>query len=292
MVLHIVPTGAALGAEVRGIDIRRPLDGATVRQLVDAWHRYLVLIVREQPMTNEQHLAFTAHFGTPDYSGSNQFKKAYSGEPLGNLDGVTPPQIAVVSNIKVNGKPIGSLGDGEARWHTDSSYVDVPTAGSFLHALEVPQAGGDTWFNDMYAALDTLPDALRQAITGKTLLHAATYSPNGARKKGFENHNDVTTAPGARHPMIRTHPETGRKALYLGRRDGGYVLGMPVAESEHLLDALWAHATQDRFVYRHRWREGDLVWWDNRCAMHRRDAFDPSARRLMHRTQTAGTIPV
>ena len=289
--MEFVPTGSALGVEVRGIDIRDKLPRAAAAEIVAHWHEHLVVIVRRQPMTIEQHLEFTKNFGEPEYSGANLFKKNFTTEKLGNLDGKTPPQIAVISNIEVDGKPIGSLGSGEAIWHTDTSFVEVPPAGSFLHALEIPPAGGATYFLNMYEALRTMPDRLRRKIEGLQILHPATHNSDGRAHKGFENVDDLTRVPGTRHPIIRTHPDTGRQALYLGRRLYASIVGMPLPESEALLDEIWAHTTQDKFVYRHDWQLGDLVGWDNRCAMHRRDAFDPAARRLMHRTQTRGTKP-
>lgn len=200
----------------------------------------------------------------------------------------------MISNIVENGRAIGGLGDGEAFWHTDSSFVDVPPAASLLRSLEVPppSAGGSTYFLNMYSAYGTLPDDIRERIAGLTAIHAATHSSGGKAHKGFESINDVSKVPGAHQPLVRTHPETGRKALFLGRRINAYVLGLSVEESEALLDLLWDHTTQDKFTWRQDWQVGDLVWWDNRCAMHRRDAFDPSARRLMHRTQLKGTRPI
>ncbi|MBV9019054.1 MAG: TauD/TfdA family dioxygenase, partial [Alphaproteobacteria bacterium] len=191
-----------------------------------------------------------------------------------------PPEIAVISNIVEDGKAIGGLGDGEAFWHTDSSFVDVP-----------PAAGGATSFLNCYTAYETLPDSMKQRIDGLTMIHAATHSSGGKAHKGFEQVEDVSKVPGARQPMVRTHPETARKALFLGRRINAYVVGLPVPESEALLDELWAHLVQPRFTWTQEWRVGDLVCWDNRCAMHRRDAFDPATRRLMHRTQLKGTRP-
>jgi taurine dioxygenase len=205
-----------------------------------------------------------------------------------------PPEISVISNIIEDGKAIGGLGDGEAFWHTDSSFVDVPPAASLLRSIEVPppSAGGATEFLNMYSAYDTLADELKQRTLGRMMIHAATHSSGGKANRGFETVTDVSKVPGARQPMVRTHPETGKKALFLGRRINAYVVGLPVEESEALLDALWAHTVQERFTWRQEWRVGDLIWWDNRCAMHRRDAFDPATRRLMHRTQLKGTRPV
>jgi taurine dioxygenase len=170
----------------------------------------------------------------------------------------------------------------------------MPPAASLLRSLEVPppSAGGATEFLNMYAAYDTLADDLKARIDGITMIHAATHSSGGKPNSGFETVTDLTKVPGAIQPMVRTHPETGKKALFLGRRINAYVIGLPVDESEALLDLLWAHTVQKKFTWRQEWRVGDLVWWDNRCAMHRRDAFDPNTRRLMHRTQLKGTRPV
>jgi taurine dioxygenase len=200
----------------------------------------------------------------------------------------------VISNIIEDGKAIGGLGDGEAFWHTDSSFVDVPPAASLLRSLECPppSAGGATSFLNCYSAYDTLPDSTKKRIDGLTMIHAATHSSGGRAHKGFESVEDVSKVPGARQPMVRTHPETGRKSLFLGRRINAYVIGLPVAESEELLDELWGHMVQEKFTWTQEWQVGDLIWWDNRCAMHRRDAFDPATRRLMHRTQLKGTRPV
>ena len=290
--MEVVPTGAALGAEIRGVDIRKPLSKADAEAMRAAWHKHLVMIVREQPMTVEQHMAFTENFGELDLSGANLYKANFSGDKLGNLDGVTPPQISVVSNILVDGKKIGSLGNAEAVWHTDSSLVECPPAGGFLHSLKIPPVGGATYFLNMYEALDTLPADLRQQVDGRFIIHPVSHSSDMTPRKGFEHMTDFSNVPGPEHPIVRTHPDTGRKALYLGRRLHSRVAGMDKAESEYLLDSLWAHCSQDKFVYRHDWKVGDLVAWDNRCAMHRRDGFDSKYERLMHRTQTKGARPV
>ena len=196
----------------------------------------------------------------------------------------------MISNILEGGKPIGGLGDGEAFWHTDSSFVEVPPAASLLRALEVPpqSAGGSTFFLNMYSAYETLPEPLKKAVEGKTCIHDSSRNSAGELRKGFQTTHDVRTTPGAVHPLVRLHPITKRKALFLGRRPGAYIHGLGVEESEALLDAIWAHATQERFAWYQKWRIGDLVMWDNRCVMHRRDAFDESLRRLMHRTQIVG----
>jgi len=223
-------------------------------------------------------MAFTRQFGELEFNPAALIAKQYGVETqTAGRKSQIPPEISVISNIIEDGRAIGGLGDGEAFWHTDSSFVDVPPAASLLRALQVPppDAGGATSFLNCYTAYDTLPEETKKRIDGRTMIHAATHSSAGKAHKGFETVEDVSQVPGARQPMVRTHPETGKKALFLGRRINAYVIGLPVAESEELLDELWAHTVQEKFTWTQEWRVGDLVWWDNRCAMHRRDAFDP-----------------
>jgi taurine dioxygenase len=297
MSIEALPFDAGLGADIRGVDIRHPLSPPERDQIRAAWLDHLVLRFREQPMSDAQHMAFTRQFGELEFNPAALIEKQYgvSTQSEGRRNEV-PPEISVISNIIEDGKAIGGLGDGEAFWHTDSSFVEVPPAASLLRSLEIPPPGsmgsGATYFLNMYSAYETLPDDIKDRIVGMKVIHAATHSSGGRAHKGFETVADLTRVPGARQPLVRTHPETGRKALFLGRRINSYIIGLPVEESERLLDYLWAHATQEKFSWRQDWRVGDLVWWDNRCAMHRRDAFDPSTRRLMHRTQLKGGRPV
>ena len=295
MTVEIVPFEAGCGAEIRGVDIGRPLAAEDRDAIRLAWLDHLVLRFRDAPMSDQEHMAFTRQFGVLEFNPAKLIENQYGVETQSTgRKREIPPEISVISNILENGKPIGGLGDGEAFWHTDSSFVDVPPAASLLRCLECPppSAGGATYFLNMYSAYETLPADVKQRIAGLKARHAATHNSGGRAHKGFETVADVTQVPGARHPLVRTHPETGRKCLYLGRRINAYVLDLPVDESEALLDFLWEHTSQERFTWKQEWRVGDLVWWDNRCAMHRRDAFDPNARRLMHRTQLKGTPPV
>jgi len=286
MAIDVLPTGAALGAEIRGVDISKPLSAADRSAVHAAWMKHLVILVRDHRLDDPALMSFARNFGELEYAPSNENSATFGG------DHERYPEIAVISNIVENGKPVGSLGAGEASWHTDSSFIEVPPAGSFLHALELPAEGGNTYFCNLYAAYETLPESTKRLIAGRKAIHNFAYTSAGQLRKGYADVTDVTKSPGAHHPMVRTHPETGRKALFLGRRLGGYILGMPVDESEALLDELWAHSTQERFVWRHVWRVGDLIAWDNRCTLHRRDAFDPASRRLLHRAQTKGSAPI
>jgi taurine dioxygenase len=275
-----------LGAEIQNLDLTRALDAGTVEKVLAAWLENLVLVFRGQWLSDAQLVAFSRLFGDLDF--------APPAEARNKRGAYVPdmPEVTVISNVVVDGVAIGALGNAEAEWHTDMSYAPVPPSASLLYALEIPSEGGDTWFCNMYSAYDALPEALKRRVESLHAIHDNTYTSAGEVRKGFQPVDDVTKAPGARHPVVRTHPLTGRKALFLGRRKNGYLLGLPVEESERLLDQLWAHATQPQFTYRHQWRAGDLVMWDNRCAMHRRDAFDPAQRRIMHRTQVKGDIPV
>jgi taurine dioxygenase len=295
MSITVRPFEAGCGAEIGGVDLREPLSAEDRDAIRAAWLDHLVLRFRDQQLTDGQHMAFTRRFGELEFNPAKLIADKYGVETqTSGRKGEVPPEISVISNILENGKAIGGLGDGEAFWHTDSSFVDVPPAASLLRSLEVPppSAGGATEFLNMYSAYETLPADIKARLAGMTAIHAATHNSGGRAHKGFESVADVSKVPGAHQPLVRTHPETGKKALFLGRRINAYVTGLPVDESEALLDFLWEHTCQEKFTWRQEWRVGDLIWWDNRCAMHRRDAFDPATRRLMHRTQLKGTRPV
>ena len=279
--ITVIPTGAALGADIVGVDLARPMDDATYRQIRQAWLDHLVLRFRGQQLDDPKFLAFARRFGELDKAP----KHAHEGveDPF--------PEISVMSNIVENGKPIGNLGYGEAVWHTDMSYNDISPIGSLLYSIEVPPSGGNTGFNNMYRAYETLPADLKREIAGKTCRHDSSRNSAGELRKGFKAVTDPRELPGAIHPLIRTHPETRRNALFLGRRPGACIIGLSLDESEDLLNRLWAHAAKPEFEWYQVWKVGDLIQWDNRCAMHRRDAFDPATRRLMHRTQIRGDKP-
>ncbi|MCY4230697.1 MAG: TauD/TfdA family dioxygenase [Alphaproteobacteria bacterium] len=284
--IEVVPTGFALGAEIRGIDARKPVPPETAKTLREAWKQHLVLLFRGQTgLTDQQLITFTQVFGPLQAAPNSDVTAGF-----GSFADV-PPEVAVISNIKVDGRPIGALGAGEADWHTDMSFIEEPPAGSCLYAIEVPASGGNTSFINMHRALDTLDEEMADAVNGVQCVHDLSLTSTGSRRQGVAEVADVREAPGARHPVLRTHPDTKRKALFLGRRRNAWLVGFEVEDSERLLDCLWAHATDEAHVWEHRWREGDIVLWDNRAVMHRRDAFDPATRRLMHRTQVKGGRP-
>lgn len=284
MTVRVIPTGAALGAEVQGVDLSKPLAGDDLEAIKQAWSDHLVLLFRGQKLNDDQLIAFSQGFGTLDIAPASATDYAGSQEK-------SRPEIWIISNVVEAGRPIGALGDKEAEWHTDMSYVDEPPMASVLHSLEIPRAGGDTSFANMYRAYETLPDDLKQRIEGLVVNHDSSTTSVGELRAGASAVLDVREAPGARHPMVRTHPVTGGKALYLGRRLNAYVMGLSLEESDNLLDRLWGHCTKAEFAWTHQWRVGDLLIWDNRCAIHRRDAFDGRERRVMHRTQIKGDRP-
>jgi alpha-ketoglutarate-dependent taurine dioxygenase len=279
MSIMVTNMASTLGAEISGIDLTQSLDGDTIQSIVEAWENRLVVVFHNQKLTDPQLLAFSKHFGELDPPGPNPY-----GEPFNKAF----PEINVISNVVENNKPIGNLGDGEAVWHADMTYVDVPPKAALLHSLEVPERGGDTYFADMFAAYDSLPEDMKEKITGKVAIHDASRNSAGMLRKGYMDMPNVQETVGAHHPLVRTEAKTGRKALFLGRRPNSYILGMSVPESEALLDDLWTHATQPRLAMCHKWKIGDLLMWNNLSVLHRRDPFDPKARRVMHRTQIKG----
>src|SRR6266481_7412909 len=286
------PTGAALGADVEGIDLSAKLSPDSVDAIKEAWGDHLVLRFRGQRLEDDQLMRFSAHFGELDLApviAAARVKTADGTEVEAVEEGTR--YVSVISNIIENGKAIGALGAYESIWHTDMSYNPEPPCASALYALEVPPSGGDTGFANMYLAYETLPEELRRRVEGRLCRHDASRNSAGELRRGFPEVSDPRHAPGADHPIIRTHPVTGRKAIFLGRRHNAYIKGLQLEESEQLLDALWEHATRSELTWYQQWRVGDLVLWDNRCVMHRRDEFDPNSRRLMHRSQIKGDRP-
>ena len=280
--LDVVPKNAALGAEIRGLDLSQALGEQTINAIRDAWSEHLVLVFRDQQLSIEQHLAFAAQFGEI-VQGNATSRTALSHQYKGLLE---------VSTLDEHGRQRErGLGSAESFWHTDMSYKAVPPAASFLFSRDVPATGGDTCFANMYLAFETLPPRLAAAIEGKRAVHEASRNSAGRLRPGYADERDPRRTPGPQHPLVRTHPLTGRKALYLGRRTYSYVPGLSLDDSEALLDELWGHAANADSAWCHQWAVGDMIVWDNRCTMHRRDEFDPGARRVMHRTQIVGTVP-
>jgi taurine dioxygenase len=273
--IEIVPTSGGVGAEIRGLDLRR-LDEQDFHLVHRAWIDHQVLLFRGQQLCDAELIDFSRRFGSLDVAPNQETGQRF-------VEGY--PEIYVVSNVVENGRAIGSLGSGEAVWHTDMSYQVDPPKASVLYALEVPASGGDTGFVNMYAAYEALPEALKARLAGLRVKHDGTYNSGGYVRHGVTATDDPVAAPGALHPLVCTHPESARRMLFLGRRRNAYIDGLPLAESEALLDEIWTYAIRGEFTWYNRWEVGDLVMWDNRSVMHRREAFDATDRRIMHRTQ-------
>lgn len=275
---EIIPTGAALGAEVTGIDVAQ-VDAAIFERLYSVWVEHEVLLFRNQKLSDDDLTRFSKYVGELELAPIQETGRRF-------VEG--HPEIYVVSNVVENGVTIGSLGSGEAVWHTDMSYLPMPPIASMLYALETPDEGGETAFCTMTGAYAALPDALKQRIRGLRVKHDGTYNSGGYVRAGLSPSDDPRTAPGEVHPLVCRHPDTGKNILYLGRRRNAYIEGLTLAASNALLDELWEIATSEKLSWLHHWRPGDLVMWDNRTTMHRRNSFDANARRIMHRTQIKG----
>ena len=272
----------ALGAEIAGVDVSKPLPQADIDAIEDAWRERLVVVFHDQALSDPQLIAFSKNFGELDPPGPNPY-----GEPFLK----DHPELNVISNVVEDGKPIGNLGDGEAVWHADMTYVEVPPKAAMLHALEVPppEAGGNTYFANMFAAYEALPADLKKAADGKVAVHDASRNSAGMLRKGYHEVTDVRQTVGARHPLVRTDSEDrpqGAVPRPAAERVCAGARAWPTAM--RLLDALWAHATQPRFAMCHEWKVGDLLMWNNLSVLHRRDPFDPKTRRVMHRSQIKG----
>ncbi|HSF17197.1 MAG TPA: TauD/TfdA family dioxygenase [Vicinamibacteria bacterium] len=263
--VEIVPTGGALGAEVRGVDASTPLDQSVVARLKQGLVDELLLFFRDQRLEDADLVRFTRYFGD-----ARAHVREQPDRPL--------KEIFVVSNVMEDGKPIGALGSGELAFHSDLSYLPLPGLFSVVYAVEVPRRGGDTQWVNCYAAYDALPSTLRERVLPLRAVH----------RHGEEKQNPATPAA---HPVIRTHPQTNRRAIFVGHQFTRYVVGVSKGESRAILEQLLAHVSRPEFVWTHKWRVGDLVIWDNRCTLHRREAFDDRDRRVLKRTQIFGEAP-
>ena len=287
---EVVPCKAALGAEIRGIDLKTISD-ATFKAVHAVWLNQVIAIFRDQSLDANDLVRLVNRFGVP-VSSSNLHQRNLE-ERTANQLFQLPPEVTVVTNVKENGKAVGILGDGEIVWHSDFSFKEKPTAARMLVAMEVPpqSSGGGTFFLNAYAAYDALPADFKKRISGKTIKQGNIVDTAMKLRPGASLDDDLRHTPGPSHPIISTHPETGANSVFLGRRHAAYVNGCTLDESEALLNELWALCTQPQFCYDHRWAKGDVVVWDNRCTVHRRDPFDPSLRRVLYAAQVEGHRP-
>ena len=269
--------GQSFVAEVMDVDLGRISD-SEFRVLYKAWLEFGVLRIRGQSLNDGELQRFSNRFGPLEeipYGKISEEEK----QKIKNR------YVTVISNIEVDGKPIGGLGNKEATWHSDMTYIENPPPASILMSLEVPELGGDTHFSDQKAAYLSLPNELVSRIENLSIKHNAAHTSVGDLRRGFDPIKDPREAPGAIHPIVRTHDETQEKMLYLGRRELAYVVGFALEESEQLLNEVWRYAAMSENVWTQQWEIGDVIIWDNRRVLHRRDGFDQSQRRLMKRCQ-------
>ena len=286
MPLTVTPRHPALGAEVRGIDMRKPMDPATARAVRDAWTRHLVLIFPDQPITDQEHVAFTRQFGEPEIFHQTSL----------HLRSDDVKEIFLVSNVDAQNRIVMPSDPGQKQlnssrqWHTDSSYKTLPSIGSLLHGIEISRTGGITQFINMYMVYDELPEPLRRQVEGRKARHdfamlsrlTGAPAPSGAER---------AAVPPVWHPMVRRHPESGRKSLFISSIYNDMIEGMGEDESRRLIEDLSAFAAQPKYMYRHVWEPHDVLMWDNRCTVHAVTPYDPHERRVMHRTTIVGNEP-
>jgi alpha-ketoglutarate-dependent taurine dioxygenase len=268
------PLSPALGAEILGVDLRDPIDDALKQRLLDVWHQHLVILLRNQTLDEDAQVRFAETFGPP--------AKITSGRTFS----VKHPSVMLISNIREDGKPIGALPDGEMHFHTDQCHQAIPAKATVLYAIEIPSRGGDTLFANTYTAYETLPEDIKHRIAGRRALNA--YDKDSTlRTANYDN-----AGSSCWHPVVRTHPATGRKALYVNRLMTREIEGLPREESDAILQMLFDHQEQAKFVYTHVWRPGDILMWDNRCTLHARTDFSAGERRLLRRVTILGEKPV
>ena len=287
--IEIHPLSDVIGAEIRGVDLSQELTPATVDAIHRAWLDNSVIVFRNQRLGDDDLIRFSRHLGELDRGPDMAWQPD---------EGRQHPEIFVISNVVENDNPIGYLGDTEVDWHTDGCHSEMPPKATTLYSFEIPADGsGDTGYMNMYSLLDALPTELRDRIDGLRVKHESAHTLQGEVRVGRDekSRDSIEAAPGPVHPLVRTHPETGRKALFLGRqRNGihraGTIVGLSRDESDALLDQIWNLVREETHAWYHKWQVGDFVLWDNRCVMHRRGPFNSKMRRLMHRTQIKDAV--
>ena len=282
--MKLINSVNSLGGEIVDLDISNKLTQDQINFINQSWDERLVLVFKKQNLDDHKLINFSKYFGELDPPGPNPYGINFLPEF---------PEINVISNVKnEQGTPIGNLGDGEAVWHADMTYLQLPPKAGILYALEVPENQGNTHFANMALAYNELPNKLKEKIDDKILIHDSAHNSAGMLRKGYSEVDNPSETPGARHPMVITDKNTNKKLLFLGRRPHAYIIGLELEESENLLNEIWEHATQEKFTWTQKWEKGDLLMWKNLNVLHKRDAFDPNTRRVMHRTQLKGEIAI
>lgn len=266
------PLAPAIGMEILGVDCRAEIDEETFRRIEDIWHDHCVILLRNQNLDEEQEWNFARRFGATgkvhhNHKGASKF-----------------PGVMYISNVRENGELIGALPDGEMFFHHDQCYIEKPAIATMLYALEVPSRGGNTVFANMFAAYETLPDDIKARLEGVKAMHVYDYQANPTTRGAVIREG----TPHYAHPVVRVHPGNGRKALYVNRLMTDHLVGFDRKESDELLNYLFDHSEQEKFLYAHVWTPGDLLIWDNRSCTHARTDFSAAERRLMRRVAIVG----
>ena len=282
--MKLINSVKSLGGEIVDLDISNKLTQDQINFINQSWDERLVLVFKKQNLDDHKLINFSKYFGELDPPGPNPYGITFLPEF---------PEINVISNVKnEQGTPLGNLGDGEAVWHADMTYLQLPPKAGILYALEVPENQGNTHFANMALAYSELSNKLKEKIDDKILIHDSAHNSAGMLRKGYSEVDNPSETPGARHPMVITDKNTNKKLLFLGRRPHAYIIGLELEESENLLNEIWEHATQEEFTWTQKWEKGDLLMWKNLNVLHKRDAFDPNTRRVMHRTQIKGEMKI
>ncbi len=275
--LDIRKLAAPLGAEIIGLDLRKTITAEEREAVLQAWYQYQVLVFRDQDLSPRDQVAFTACLGEP---GRPRVPSRAAHDMIRDL----PPEIMIVSNVRIDGKPLGLPHDGEMWFHSDMCYVEVPHKATLLYAVDLPSRGGHTLFADMYGAYENLPDRLKLHLAGCRARHIHDYKRTARPSTDV----DLTEVGNFAHPVFVTHPETGRKALYVNRLMTAWIEDFDAQESEDVLEQLFAISEDPALIYEHVWQSGDLVMWDNRSVIHARTEYPDEERRLLRRTTIRG----
>jgi len=278
----VTPLSPVLGAEISGVDLTRDLSDDVVAQIQQAWNDHIVIVFRGQEISQEDQLRFAAKFGPLAQRKKAPEQLRSRAEGVLQLD----PHVLLVSNKKINGVPVGAFGDGDMWFHIDSGYAEKPYAYTFLYGLELPSWGGDTLFSNMYLAYEALPELLKQRIAGKKALHVHEYK----RNEKVAADTDLSNTPHWFHPVVITHPKTGRKSLFVDRLMTARIEGVSQQESDDILGQLYEIGEREEFIYAHKWSLGDFVMWDNLATVHARSYFPKEETRLLRRCTVEGGL--
>jgi taurine dioxygenase len=274
--MQVIPLSPALGAEILGVDASHPIPGPVFSEILNAWHEHLVIVLRAQKLDEEAQVRFAERFGELSPIHTSRHSETNN------------PAVMYVGNRKQDGKIIGALPLGEMQFHSDQCYQERPAMGTMLYSIEIPEEGGNTLFANGYKAFDALPPHVTELIRDRKAVHVYSYDGGVLGREGMvAPERGVSHA----HPVVRTHPATGRKSLYVNRLMTHHIEGLPVDDSLQVLKLLFDTLERPEFIYEHRWHVGDVLLWDNRCTLHARRDFDPNERRWMRRVTIKGDKP-